>query len=450
MSTPHASLNLPKPLGDGLVLRLASPDDIEAVGTLYEQILRDDDEPVGSIKAWTRDLMSGRHPEVTAADFIVVEDTTNGKIVSATGLMRHVWTYDDVPFSVGRPELVATDPAYRRRGLVRAIFAEIHKLSAAYGHQVQAIVGIEWYYRQFGYEYALPLGGGRPLPISAVPSLKEGETEPYHIRPAIEADLPTLMRLYQNQCRKKLVTTVLDEARWRYDLSGHSPESLPAFHIATILDPAGQIAGYYITPKLLWGSTIGLFEVGVEEGVSLWAVLPSLLRALKQHGDDLGAKAEPNVEQLTGIRCSLGVEHPLYDLLDDKLGPMKRPYAWYVRVPDLPAFIRHIGPVLERRLAHSALSGYSGELKLTFYRSGMRLAFESGKLVEASDWPVPDTDQEWTGAGFPPLVFLQLLFGYRSLEELHHTFPDCRADQEPALLLKTLFPKQTSWVVPPG
>ena len=26
------------------------------------------------------------------------------------------------------------------------------------------------------------------------------------------------------------------------------------------------------------------------------------------------------------------------------------PYAWYVRVPDMPAFLRHIAPVLEARL----------------------------------------------------------------------------------------------------
>jgi hypothetical protein len=80
----------------------------------------------------------------------------------------------------------------------------------------------------------------------------------------------------------------------------------------------------------------------------------------------------------------------------------------------------------------------------------LRLVFEQGKLVGAADWQAPDPGQPWDGAGFPPLVFLQLLFGYRSLKELQTTFPDCWADEEPALLLNALFPKQVSWVVPLG
>ncbi len=56
------------------------------------------------------------------------------------------------------------------------------------------------------------------------------------------------------------------------------------------------------------------------------------------------------------------------------------PYAWYLRVPDVPAFIRHIAPVLERRLARSILTGYTGDLKVDFYNGGLRLHFEQGKI----------------------------------------------------------------------
>ena len=38
-----------------------------------------------------------------------------------------------------------------------------------------------------------------------------------------------------------------------------------------------------------------------------------------------------------------------------------RAYAYYLRVPDLPAFMRRIGPVLEKRLAESVAIGYSGD-----------------------------------------------------------------------------------------
>ncbi len=178
----------------------------------------EEDEPGQALADWTRDLMSGCHPTTTAADFIVVEDTKTAKIISSTCLIPQVWTYEDIPFPVGRPELVATDPAYRRRGLIRAIFEAIHTLSSAYGHLVQGITGIPWFYRQFGYEFALSLGGARNLNINEVPALKEGETEAYQIRPATEADISDLMSLYQRQCQGKLVTALFDETCLRYDL----------------------------------------------------------------------------------------------------------------------------------------------------------------------------------------------------------------------------------------
>jgi hypothetical protein len=175
-----------------------------------------------------------------------------------------------------------------------------------------------------------------------------------------------------------------------------------------------------------------------------------VLRALKAQGETLAAEANSENSALAAIRLSLGLEHPAYDILDAKLGPLRGPYAWYVRVPDIPGFVRHIAPVLEKRLARSVMSGFSGELNITFYRGGLRLVFGAGKLTGATDWSAPETNVNWDGAGFPPLVFLQLLFGHRSLKELRSAFPDCWADEEANLLLNALFPKKVSWVVPLG
>lgn len=394
--------------------------------------------------------MSGRHPTTSATDFVVVEDTKTAKIVSSTCLISQVWVYEDISMPIGRPELVGTDPGYRNRGLVRAILDAIHALSAAYGHLAQGITGIPWFYRQFGYEYALTLGGSRNLSLNDIPELNEGETEPYQTRPATEDDISILMRLYQRQCAGKLVTTHIDEDWWHYDLSGRTRDSDEEYRAYCILNSEGYCIGYYSTPARLRGSRLPVWEIVVDEEISMLAVLPSVMRALKAQGEAYAANAKPEAISLTGVRLSLGLEHPAYDILSAKLGSLQRPYAWYVRVPDLPRFIRHIAPVLESRLASSVMRGFSGNLNITFYRGGLHLSFEDGKITETTDWSAPETDEQWEGAGFPPRVFLQLLFGYRSLEELRHAFPDCWAGDEPTLLLNALFPKQVSWVVPLG
>jgi hypothetical protein len=66
--------------------------------------------------------------------------------------------------------------------------------------------------------------------------------------------------------------------------------------------------------------------------------------------------------------------------------------------------------------------------------------------VEAWD-PTP---QGHSGdAAFPGLTFLQLIFGYRSLEELQYAFVDCFTSNDTArALLNCLFPKQVSSVWP--
>jgi hypothetical protein len=50
-------------------------------------------------------------------------------------------------------------------------------------------------------------------------------------------------------------------------------------------------------------------------------------------------------------------------------------------------------------------------------------------------------------AGFPALTFLQILFGYRSFEELKYAFPDCWWDNDQTqVVINALFPKKNSHV----
>ena len=101
----------------------------------------------------------------------------------------------------GLPELVGSDPKYRRRGLVRAQFDVIHAWSAERGHKAQVITGIPYYYRQFGYEMGLALDGGRVGYLPHIPKLDEDKAEPYHIRVANEEDIPFISALYAENAK---------------------------------------------------------------------------------------------------------------------------------------------------------------------------------------------------------------------------------------------------------
>lgn len=431
----------PTDLGDGLIMRKARSEDRERLADFHANNLLDIDEtgPNEGLHAWMLDLMSGEHPTFRPGDFVLVEDTNAGKIVSSIGRISQIWTYEGIPFKFGQPEIVSTNPAYRRRGLVRAQFNEVHKWSAHRGELAQGITGIPWYYRQFGYEMALNLGGGRTGFKPNVPKLKEGEPEPYRFRRATTEDAPFMLEMYRQSTSRSMLASVRDEALWRYDIEGRSEKSDFRVELRVIETAEGQAVGAVAHSRKLRGGRLGALLFEVVPGVSFLAVTNSVMRYLYATGEEYSKRDD---EELETFGFSLGEKHPVYDTVPDKLPRTRKPYAWYIRVPDIPAFVRHIVPALETRLAGSSQSGYTGEMKVNFYRSGLHFKFQDGS-ISVEGWK-PDRVEEGDAA-FPDLTFLQLLFGYRSLEELQHAFPDCSANTGTAsALLPILFPKKTS------
>jgi hypothetical protein len=112
-------------------------------------------------------------------------------------------------------------------------------------------------------------------------------------------------------------------------------------------------------------------------------------------------------------------------------------------VPDVPAFLTHIKPALEKRLAGSVAAGHTGELRVGFYTNGFRMGFERGKITVIE--PMRVTSGVEIDAAFPDLTFLHLLFGHRSFDDLRHAFVDCYMENNTArVLLNALFPKRPS------
>ncbi|MHB9032825.1 MAG: GNAT family N-acetyltransferase [Anaerolineae bacterium] len=431
-------------LGDGLVLRKATLADADALAQFDGCIHRNENQPLNpGIVALVNDMAGRPHPTMAVGDFTIVEDVRCKRIVSSLCLINQTWTYAGIPFGVGRPELVGTDPDYRNRGLIRAQFEEIHRWSAERGQVLQGITGIPYYYRQFGYEYALPLGGGRTGAVFEVPALKAGISEPFRMRPAKIEDVPFLQDVYNLGCKRSLVSCVRDEQVWRYDIEGRSEKSFSREQVVVVETADGQPVGALAHAPHVEHGGLAIHSLEVSEGVSWLEVAPSILRYLKWYGEkDIAAKGN-GVYNHYGFW--LGTEHPFFNAAGRLLPNHVPDYGWYIRVPDVPGFLKLITPALEQRLAASNACGYTGDIQLSFYRSGLCLGFAKGKLNIRSWTP---TTRDWGSARFPNLTFLQLLLGYRALAELQYAFPDCNGgNDETQLVLNTLFPRQYSAIL---
>lgn len=449
MITPDTPLDI----GNGFSIRHATAKDTDALVDMHIHTFANPDtgELDTYLGGWTRDLMGGKHPTFRPEDFLLVVENATNKIVSCMCLISQTWSMEGVSFPVGRVEIVGTDAAYRRRGFVRELFRVLHDISARRGELVQAITGIPFYYRQFGYEYAIEMTAFRTTYVPQnIPTLKEGETEKFRLRHAEMADLPFVAETYKLSAARSLVHGERDVAAIEYE---HFHENDPLnphdswWDVIETLD--GERVGVLLHRRYVYQGMHPIICCEIRPPYEWHEVTPFLLRELPRQA---GQMQNDGNKPLESLRWSLASNHPLYAISPGSINQPVNPYAWYIRVADLAAFLTRIAPVLEKRLAESPLRDYTGELRLNFYRDGVQLKFEDGKFIQAQRWRATASDAGQKGFGdaaFPDLTFLKLLFGYRSRAELADMYPDLIVEHDRnRALLDVLFPKRPSHVVP--
>lgn len=430
-------------MGDNLRLRFAVTEDFEAWSDFNERMREYGSSAAGNA-IWAHELMSGKHPTTRAGDFTVVEDVRAGKIVSSLCEIPQTWSYGGISFGCGRIEHVGTDPAYRRRGLIRAQLDVIHALSASKGELMQSITGIPWYYRQFGYEYAIDLSYGRV--VSAPQANRESKFQ-YCVRPLTESDHAFVRSVYDHNAQRQPFSVVRSDEHWAWEFSGRTTDSAVYKPWLIIADAAQSPVGYIhhfpllsTTKPHLWHLVVN--QCAIDSGESYVNVVPDLPPGLSKYvraqgnNGQVGEFAQPGE-----IVFMLGRDDPLYAGLQGSGRSSSWGNAWYIRIPDLAAYLRHLRPALEKHLLGTPAEGYTGALTLDFYQSGLRLDFERGKITDIEN--LNHREIGASDASFPCLTFLQLLGGRRTVDELKESYPDCTATPVAQALLTALFPPFT-------
>ena len=184
------------------------------------------------------------HPNTRPEHWLYVEDTTTGAIVSSLALIPWRWQFEDATLHAAEMGIVGTDPAYRRRGLIRTLDRRFKELLTAEGYHLSHIQGIPYYYRQFGYEYALPLEGEWRVELHDVPAEPPPGARAVTFRQATVEDIPALARLYDEAMADIPIHAARDGAIWRYLLT-HATETATARETWLVLDDAGATLGYW-------------------------------------------------------------------------------------------------------------------------------------------------------------------------------------------------------------
>ncbi len=416
---------VPRALGDGLTLRaVLDADDVERVSRFNRELHGPEGE------AWSRWLLGPAHPHNVRENFLYVEDDATGAIVASLGLIPRIWAYEGIPLQAGQVELVGTLPAYRHRGLIRVMMQVVEGMLRVRGCHLACIAGIPYFYRQFGYEYVLPLSGGWHLAPGQIPPAGASEGAAYTARPLTDADLATAAAIYDEHLAGLCVTLLRDEAIWRYHTT--APSVLMTTH--ALVGPDQELVGYFRLEPRSGSGVLQVSEAALRPSARRREALLAILRYAA------GRLAESG-DRKVGVPLWEG--HPLAELAK-YLGAERVPaYAWQVRITDEATFLRRIAPALEGRLAASPLAGLDGTLDFNLMRRLLRLRFAAGRLVAVED---EGFQQEAWMARFPPGVATMLLLGYRSREELCNWYPDASVRPEARQLVDVLFPRRVSHV----
>jgi len=409
-------------LGDGLVLKTAASEaDIERVAAFDGKVFGE--ESVGEL---CRRLFL-YHPNTEYSDLIFVEDEKTGEVVSSLCLIPWQWRYEDITLKVGEMGIVGTLEPYRRRGLIRAQADYFKELLVERGFDLSNIQGIPYFYRQFGYEYSIPLNRGCHVELHQVPDLGKDETSCFSCRPETAADLPILKRLYDEASQDLAIHARRDDAIWQY-LFEHAPATYTAYEGWTVEDANGRIAGYFYIQKHPFGEALTVWEASRLDYDAALAVL----RHLKKLAIE---RSKPNIFLSLPANCALMQVARYHGAHDSGT------YAWQIHIPDMARFLRTIGPVLEHRLAISPFAGLTEKVRISFYREAVQLHFTNGELTQVESLGFAE------GAiHIPPRAAVPLVLGYRSREELRESWPDLNAPPKEAYLLDVLFPKMASHI----
>ena len=382
----------------------------------------------------TCDYLLRHHPEISYDDFLLVEDESTGTVVSTTCLIPWHCRYEDAPLEVAMLEMVATHQDHRNRGYVRAQIDRFHQMVDDRRFDLSIVWGIPYYYRQYGYAYAIDLQGADSLPAGLIPNPADGKRYPYKLRKAVVQDAPALMQLY----RESMAAVQLHDSRdldyWQFLLQWMQ------YPVQVVEEQrSGHVVGYIcIDSSVTSREEKSAGTKIVESAIANRDAAMFVLQQLKAGCEGEVRLGWPQTNMLVEIGRSLG-STPL---------PV---YQWLLRIPDVARLLSKIGPILERRVAASALAGLTADVRINLFQKAFVLQFKQGKLLKVGPAGFVNASVGSDGGDIciPPDAFVRLVFGYSQVEKMRDGWPDIAVRPESRCLVDVLFPKMTSFFCMP-
>ncbi|MFP4476937.1 MAG: GNAT family N-acetyltransferase [Desulfatibacillaceae bacterium] len=390
------------------------------------------EEPVGVLA----ETFFHHLPHMERHHWFMLEEPS-GDVAAAFALIPWEWEIGGVRLRVAEQGIVGTREDLRGRGLMRRLNAEFDRALEEGGYDLSVIQGIPGFYHHFGYHYALPLNNHLNVGLHMVP---EAVPDGWAFRFATEADIPWFLAEDEKYRRANLVSVVRDEAVWRY-LLGESRKTEYGGAFVIVEGPGEKF--YCRMPGMGFGAGLIISEVSAGISHAAFAALLSHARGLAVEQGKPYIRLDVHNDSTAGRAARAMGAAP------------GRPYAWQVKVPEIPGLLEKMAPLFGQRLENSRFARYSGRFRLDFYQHAVDLVLDSGAVAAVET----DAEEEPDAVlCVPSDLFAALALGHRTWRDLQANRPDISpamqhvgpqvglAADPTELLADTLFPRATSWV----
>lgn len=417
-----------------LIRRATKENDDQQLKSLYAGVFLTED--VGGLA----EILFNHYPGMKKEYGCIAEVTSSSAMGSALVLIPWTWEMDGVRLKVAEMGLVGTHEEHRGRGLQKLLNQEFDRILQEEQFDLAVIQGIPGFYHKFGYHYAVCLENHIVLQPDRIPDAFN--TNDYTFRLACPEDIPFLMKEDETYRTGYLVSSVRDEAHWKYLMThGQKTDCRAEFWI--MQPKAGGETYCFKIPALGFGT--GLIVSEVSESISIPA-LHNLLWFCVQKARERG-KPYIRINMHNHSAAAEGVI--AMGILPGKT------YAWQVKIPHPVGFLERLRPLFEKRMAKSIFSGFSGIFRLNFYSAVIDMIWVKGRLEsvkEGGEGECPHT------LCISNDMFPSLVLGHRSWEELQYIHPEVSPDllyirpttesleDKTGLLADTLFPSRRSWI----
>ena len=407
-----------KKIADNLTLRIAL-DDINELQRLIS--FNDAVHQEKSLKKYINRLFL-EHPKRDEIYWIYIEENDSNKMVSSIVLAPLKWDFDGTLIPVCEMTLVGTLTEYRNRGLIGILNQLYEDIMEHKGYIFSVIRGIPYYYRKFGYEFALNLDERIVLNKNQIPSK---EVEEVSIRKATRQDLDFIKSIYNNQNEKFFITNRFNRNNFYFKFMNVDFDN--NFSSTYLIELRRKLKSFFSISMSY--DSIGYSLVVPEVNEECMVKIVQFVNTLSKEKDQIVFQVNSDTKFSQYI-CSIG-------------GTKNLGYGWQIRIPNIKKFLHAISPVLEQRIKRSSRKGLTQDVVISDYKKIFTLIFKNGKIEDIDikkGYPFPGS----CDVQIPNSFLIKLLLSNRTFEEIKYIVTDSILKPGSEDLIKILFPKKPS------